>query len=351
VTVHAYDIEGIVRLQSVVPLRELAYFKVDTVEEPDLIVRGGFPSVAPHLHAATRRTATGIAHREQLGAFGADFDVAFGRPIVVRANPLLRWSPHVLYTNVVEPFLRFIFASKGYALLHCASVVQDGEVLLLSAQTDTGKTTTVLRLIARHNVAFLADDMTIIEPGGIARRYPKPMTMSFHTFQAFDWHLSPLARAKLSIQSRVHSKSGRRIGHGIARMPVPIMAINAVTQGVVPPPKYHVSDLMNVTIAERAPIRRVVFMERGEPMEAAVEVPAAVELLLRNTEDAYTFPPYRSMAPFISIDGIDHEELLSRERDVLLDALRGADIRLLRVEDRSWADRIPAMASAPAPVP
>ena len=350
-TLHSYDIEGIVRIQSVVPLRELAYFRVESVDAPDLVVLGGFPSVAPHLRTTTRRVNGGIAHREQLGAFGADFDVDFGKPVVVRANPLLRWSPHVLYTNVVEPLLRFIFASKGYALLHCASVVQGDEVLLLSAQTDTGKTTTVLRLIARHDVAFLADDMTIIEPGGIARRYPKPMTMSFHTFKAFDWRLTPVQRGKLAVQSRVHSKSGRRVGHGIARLPVPIMAINAVTQGIIPPPKHHVSDLMKVTIAERAPIRRVVFMERGEPMEAAVEVPAAVDLLLRNTEDAYTFPPYRSMAPFITIDGVDHEELLARERAVLHDALQGADIRLLRVEDRSWADLIPAMASAPAPVP
>jgi len=269
----------------------------------------------------------------------------------VRANPLLRWSPHVLYTNVVEALLRFVFASRGYALLHCASIAQDGEVLLLSAQTDTGKTTTVLRLIARHGVSFLADDMTIIEPSGHARRYPKPMTMSFHTFKAFDWSLNRVERLKLSVQSRVHSKSGRRIGHGIARLPVPIMSINAVMQGLVPPPKYHVGDLLDVTIVERAPIRRLIFMERGEPMETTVEPTAAVDLLLRNTEDAYTFPPYRSMAPFVTIDGEDHEVLLRRERSVLESALRATDIRLVRVQDRSWADRIPALTSAPVAVP
>lgn len=346
---HRYDIDGLLRIQSSVRLRELSFFETTAAVEPDLVIRSGRVSGRPRLHATTYRATSSIEHREQLGALGADFRIVLGRPIEVIANPLLAASPHVLYTNVVEALLRYLFVSKGYVLLHCATVVSGGEALILSAQTDTGKTTTVLRLVKRHGVEFLADDMTIILPAGFARRYPKPMTMSFHTFQAFDWELSRRAHAKLSIQSRVHSKSGRTVGHGLARMPVPIMSINAVTQAVVPPPKYHISDLMPVTIAEQAPIRRVVFMERGEAMEAPVELPAAIDMLLRNTDDAYTFPPYSRIAPFIEIDGADHEELLRRERELLEAAFKGVDIRLLRVEDRSWADRLPEVMASPVP--
>ena len=38
-----------------------------------------------------------------------------GERIEVIATPLLERSPHVLYTNVVEPILRWTMASKGYA--------------------------------------------------------------------------------------------------------------------------------------------------------------------------------------------------------------------------------------------
>ena len=346
---HHYDIDGFIKIQSRVALRELEFFKVDHVDEPDLIVRVGRASMAPRLRTSTHRLNGSVAHREQLGILGADFDIHLGEPIVVVANPLLAASPHVLYTNIVEALLRFLFVARGHVLLHCATVVQNGEALVLSAQTDTGKTTTVLRLVARHGVEFLADDMTIVDPSGLAHRYPKPMTMSFHTFQAFDWKLSPMAHAKLALQSRVHSKSGRRVGHGLARLPVPIMAINAITQAIVPPPKFHINDLLDVTIARSAPIKRVVFMERGESMEAPVELPAAVDILLRNTEDAYTFPPYSRIAPFIEVAGFDHEELVRREWSLLEQALAGADIRLLRLEDRSWADRLPDVMAAPVP--
>jgi len=31
---------------------------------------------------------------------------------------MLRYSPHVLYTNVIEPLLRWTFVKRGYALVH-----------------------------------------------------------------------------------------------------------------------------------------------------------------------------------------------------------------------------------------
>lgn len=346
---HHYDIDGRIRIRSAVRLRELEFFKVPAVRDPHLIVRVGRASTWPRLQTTTHRLNGSVVHKEQLGLLGADFDIHLGHPIEVMANPLLAASPHVLYTNVVEALLRFLFVAEGFVLLHCATVVVDGRALVLSAQTDTGKTTTVLRLIARHGVGFIADDMTILDPDGRAHRYPKPMTMSFHTFQAFDWELSRTAHAKLAIQSRVHSKSGRTVGHGLAKLPIPIMAINAVTQAAVPPPKFHISDLLPVDIVESAPISDVVFMERGEEMEAPVERDVAMDMLLHNTDDAYTFPPYSRIAPFIEVGGMDHEALLRRERELLASALQHADIHLIRLTDRSWADRLPTVMARPIP--
>ena len=69
---------------------------------------------SPALDAASAVIAarcTYVEGRAGLG-FAADIEIADGH-IAVTASPLLKRSPHVLYTNVVEPILRWTFAEKG----------------------------------------------------------------------------------------------------------------------------------------------------------------------------------------------------------------------------------------------
>ena len=89
-------------------------------------------------------------------------------------RPILRHSPHVLYTNVVEPILRWTFVEKGYALVHGACMAFGKDAYLVTARTDTGKTTTMLRILAQErravdNGAFLSDDLTLVSPRPGAR--------------------------------------------------------------------------------------------------------------------------------------------------------------------------------------
>ena len=81
-------------------------------------------------------------------------------------GPLLARSPHVVYTNIIEPLLRFVMVSRGRMLLHSACVELNGTGVMLSALTDTGKTGTVLRLLREHGGRFLSDDMTVIDGDG-----------------------------------------------------------------------------------------------------------------------------------------------------------------------------------------
>ena len=111
----------------------------------------------------------------------ANFTLRMGDPIRIKVSPVLAMSPHVVYTNIVEAFLRFLLVSKGFVLLHSAALAGEHGAVLLSAQTDTGKTSTVISLVRSHGYRFLSDDMTIIDPRGDAISYPKPMTLSFHT--------------------------------------------------------------------------------------------------------------------------------------------------------------------------
>ena len=89
-----------------------------------------------------------------------------------------------MYTNILEPLLRFVMVSRGRMLLHSACVELGGTGVMLSALTDTGKTGTVLRLLREHGGRFLSDDMTVIDADGNASWFPKPLTISAHTLRA-----------------------------------------------------------------------------------------------------------------------------------------------------------------------
>jgi putative flippase GtrA len=340
---YSYDVHGLVRLRSRVALPELASFNVASVPEPDIVVDRRFLlGGGPRLGRLVESRDGVIRYREHFGALSAAFDVRLGDRLDVRANWLLTWSHHVLYTNLVEPLLRFMLASRGSVLLHCASLDADRGAVLLSAKTDTGKTSTLLRLLMQRSWAFMGDDMAIVMPTGRTLSYPKPMTLSSHTMSAVSGDALPTAdRIMLAIRSRVHSKSGRSIGQSLARMPLPIVTINATLQLLIPPPKYHVNSLVDCDTTTEAPIDAVILMERGEPVREEVEMEATLDRLLENTEDAYTFPPFGWLAPLLTFDGLDVTALRQRERDLLRSAISDAMLIRLRVVGHEWSTLIP----------
>jgi dolichol-phosphate mannosyltransferase len=343
---YQYDIHGIVRLTSTVHLPELAAFNVAHRVEPDILVRRRLIGGGPRIRVATTRDETGAIHyREHLGALSAAFDVRIGERIELDANWLLTWSHHVLYTNMVEPLLRFFLVSRDHVLLHCAAVDAERGAAILSAQTDTGKTSTVLRLLMQRSWGFISDDMAILTPDGSILSYPKPMTLSSHTMEAVNDQVLPLAdRFMLAIRSRVHSKQGRSVGHRLGRLNVPIVTINAWVQLLVPPPKYHVQSLIDCDLTDRAPIDSIVLMERGTPVMAEVpEFAFTVQRLIENTDDAYTFPPFAAFAPMLTIGSLDYTALRERERTLLEASVRRAWRVRVRVVGHNWSELIPTL--------
>ena len=211
---YQYDVHGIVRITSTVHLPELASFNVTHKVEPDIVISRRLIGGGPRLHVSTVRGSDGvIRYREHFGALSAAFDVRIGERVEIDANWLLTWSHHVLYTNMVEPILRFWLVSRGFVLLHCAAIDAERGAIIMSAQTDTGKTSTVLRLLMQRSWGFISDDMAILTPDAEILSYPKPMTLSSHTMSAVNDQALPRAdRFMLAIRSRVHSKSGRSAG-------------------------------------------------------------------------------------------------------------------------------------------
>jgi dolichol-phosphate mannosyltransferase len=389
--VYWYDIHGIVTVASEVRLPELERFRVgELVGEPDIDVRIGAVKAlrrlrsealsrrngasvdghSPNGHAPNGASANGhaavsghattnghapsangdahqIRYTEGPGrlGFGVEITALAGGRFAVTAQPLLRRSPHVLYTNVVEPILRWTFVERGYALVHAACFADGDRAFLITARTDTGKTTTTLKTLDRHPYAFVSDDLTIVCPDGRVLTYPKPLTISRHTVQAVKTPLlSRRERFGLIFQSRLHSRNGRRFAMLIAKLRIPAATLNAVVQFLVPPPKYHVERLIpTAQIAPAATLTGLVVIERGGLGEAELAPAEALEILLQNCEDAYGFPPYAQIEGFLhSRNGHD---LKQAERAIIAAALAGIPATVLRSQTMDWWERMPAVVN------
>jgi hypothetical protein len=282
-------------------------------------------------------------------------DITLGDTIEVIASPPLRYSPHVLYTNVVEPILRWTFVKKGYALVHGACIAAGDKAFMVTARTDTGKTTTMLRILAQQRragdrAAFLSDDLTLVARDGSVLCYPKPLTISHHTVRAINTAmLTRKEQFTLPFQSRIHSRAGRRFAFLLTSTTLPVATINTLVQFLVPPPKYHVQRLVpTVKMANGgAKLAGMFIIERGGTGDVALEQKEALEILLQNCEDAYGFPPYPVIKSFLH--GSDEHDLRAEEQAIIAAAFEGCPTTLLRSNTLDWAQRIAALAQLSMP--
>jgi hypothetical protein len=342
---HNYDIHGLITVASEGRLPELERFRIrEHLTDPTIHVRIGSVKRERGESNGDCGRIRYVEGRAGLG-FGADIEMADGR-ISVIASPLLKRSPHVLYTNVVEPILRWTFAEKGYALVHAACMAHEGQAFLITARTDTGKTTTCLKTLDHRPYSFLSDDLCLLSPDGRVMTYPKPLTISRHTLTAVKTPLlSRIERLTLFYQSRLHSRSGRRFAMIIAKTHLPAATINAIVQLVVPPPKYQVDKLIpHVQIAPEARVAGLMIIQRGGEGNVQLEAEEALDILLTNCEDAYGFPPYAEIEHFLhSRNGSD---LRAVERGIISSALEGAPSTLLKSETMDWHLRVTDIVDA-----
>lgn len=347
-TPYYYSIHGIITVASEVRLPELTPFRVEQpVEQPTLLVYTGKPSrtLRPELKAED----PGMRHTfysEIFGRLGFQAEINVGRRIEIVASPLLRYSPHVLYTNIVEPVLRWAFVERGYALVHGATIAYDNRAYMITARTDTGKTTTLLKILNQQRrdsdkAAFISDDMTLLSKDGQVMTYPKPLTISHHTVQAVNPDvLTTKERLALFVQSRIHSRSGRKIAFWMRNSHLPMATINTLVQLLVPPPKYPVQRLVpNVKFAQALCLAGLFVIERGVETEATIQQDEAVEVLLSNCEDAYGFPPYESIKEFLYLsNGVD---LRIEEQKIIRSVFELLPATLVRSSSLAWWRHIP----------
>ena len=343
-TTYFYNIHDLIRVRSARRLPELGYFQTSTpLDEIDLDI-----SVVGNVSR----------HRQPDSIVYSDFPGRFGFNIVINqkeektdvfASSLIGASPHVLYTNVVEPLLRWMFVRKGYALMHGATIAFGDKALFITAQTDTGKTTTILHTIRNNAEAgrFLSDDMSILSPDGTLRSYPKPLTISQHTVHAIGG--APLSRRErffLKVQSRLHSRGGRKVGMTLSESRMPAATLNAVVQFLIPPPKFMVDKLIpDAQYRDVAQLDHIVLIERCEDFEKPLPDDIKLDTLIANAEDAYGFPPYPVIAEQLyHWNGADLREV---ERDIVATAIQDTPAVHLGSSTYDWYKRLPHYVDAP----
>ena len=341
-----YNIHDIIRVESDVILYELEYFKSKEFEKSDLSIKtsdslkGGLRFTRKIIEDRSNNSHK-ILYTEHFGSAGAQFSIEFGERIEVTINKLISNSKHVLYVNLVEPLLRFLFISRGFILLHSACLDKNASGLLLSAPPDTGKTTTVLKCV-KKGYSFLSDDMTIIRLPNEALCFPKPMTISSHTFKtAVSVSNSRDTDRSLRLRSLVHSKTGRAFMHKLAKLNVPIFTINTIGQSIVRPPKYSIiSILQDAKIKKDTKVDNLYFLKREGNEFIQLDTTTALDLAVENSDDAFIFPPYAELLKYISINGKTAIELLEEEKKLLNSFLSGISCYMVKSETRDWFNMI-----------
>jgi dolichol-phosphate mannosyltransferase len=334
------------KVQSDVNLYELEYFKSKEFEDSDLSIRtldslaGGLRLTRKIIEDRTTNSNK-ILYTEHLGSVGAQFSIDFGQRIEVTINKLISKSIHVLYVNLVEPLLRFLFISRGFILLHSACLDKNESGLLLSAPPDTGKTTTVLKCV-KNGFSFLSDDMTIIKLPNQALCFPKPMTISSHTFKtAVSVSNTRDTYRSMRVRSLVHSKTGRAFMHKLAKLNVPIFTINTIGQSIVRPPKYSINSILqDAKIRKDTNVDNLYFLKREGNDIIPLDTSGALKLAVENSDDAFIFPPYSELLKYIAINGRTAFELLEHEKKLLRTFLSGISCFLVKSETRAWYNMI-----------
>jgi len=338
-TMYYYNIHDIIKVRSAKKLPELGYFAVtEPIENPDI-------NVMISSNPADFKSNGSINYDEVLGPFG--FSIVINQSETrtdIIASPLIGLSPHVLYTNVVEALLRWMFVRKGYALMHGACLAKDGKAVFVTAQTDTGKTTTILHALRENlgEMQFLSDDMTIVGRDGHVLNYPKPLTISLHTLRAVKAApLTVLERCFLQVQSRLHSRGGRKAAMWLSNSSMPAATLNAIVQKIIPPPKYMVHRLIpKVTYVNEAKLSHILLIERGADFEGKLTEEEKAKILVANAEDAYGFPPYPSLAHLVS--QWNGEDLHKAETAIVTAATQGLPAIHLRRSQYDWYKKIPS---------
>ncbi len=330
-----YDIHGIVAIASQVPLADLDHFQTPVAPaRVDLHVR-------IDRHGTPSRVPGAICYDEHLGRFGFGLTVLPGDFTEIVVSPLLESSPAFVYTNVVEPVLRWMLTTRGYVLARAGGASDaPGRALLFTWQPDLGYG--LARLCAGRDLAFLGDDRVIISREGLVHAFPKPVTARPEMLPPLERRVG--AALALRFQRWLYSRPVRRLGLFLSNRHLPAATVNTYLERLIPQPKYPLNALEPEVAYGETATPAILLMATKAESTANVD---AVDRLLNEDETAYGFQPYPLLAGELA--GWNGRDWLAEERAVLRAGLSGCETIVWEPGERWWdeIDRVVGFRSGP----
>jgi hypothetical protein len=121
----------------------------------------------------------------------------------------------------------------------------------------------------------------------------------------------------------------------LASTRLPVATINLFTQWLIPPPKYHIEQLIpQVRKQATARLAHLIVIERGAEAARPLDQEEALQILLANSDDAYGFPPYPAIRHYLT--RIGGQDLAAAERAIVEAALRDATCQLVARPALDW---------------
>jgi glycosyltransferase involved in cell wall biosynthesis len=321
-----YRIHDILSIESQVQLAELQHFATTALlEDIDIQIRldrQGTPSPLPG----------GISYDERLGRFGFGLTVLPGDFLQIVVSPLLERSPSFLFTNIVEPVLRWRLVPKGFALVKAAGVTSGESAVLIHGEYDLGHTMSILS--TQYGYAFMADDLTIVDRDGMVYGYPKPVTINQRMTR--DSERQPNFRDRLSQsgQQLLYSRFARRIGLWLSDRDLPAATLNTYLQWLVPQPKDMLAEVFSgIEYGEPSECASIVNVSEKPAEEGEDLVEKMIDALQQGKESA-GFQPHPLLAEQLRHwHGID---LLREERAIIKQVVEASVLHWFDLGGSDW---------------
>lgn len=330
-----YDLHGIVAVASQVVLDDLAHFQ--TAEAPariDLQLR-------VDRHGTPSRVPNAICYDEHLGRFGFGLTVIPGDYTEIVVSPLLETSPAFLYTNVVEPVLRWLLVTRGHALPHLGGVVvpsaAGSRAVLIAGVPEIGYG--LARLCEGGHFAFLGDDRILLGRDRQARAFPKPVTARRRMLPAGG---AARAAVALRLQRCLYSRPVRRLGLWLSDRRFPAATANTYLQRLIPQPKHPLDTLIpGLTYGDTASPALLLWEPQHDGTATTV-----VDQLLAEGDAAFGFQPFPLLRGELARWG--GRDWDAEERTIIAAALAGCRRIAWQPGDRWW-EQIEEMIRAGTP--
>ena len=332
----AYDVGGLVRIESDIEVPALHNFASESLWHPHVIVRSADSKAVWPL----TRSSRDLIAPEAASAVG--IHVNMGDPIEVQLRPARNRIERDVHGRVVVALVRWLLVSRRYVFVHAAALTRNGRAVLISTRPDDGNAGFRLRRTSGYR--SLSRDVAILSPGGPLLCYPNPVAMLIEDATPETQDAPSRERISLDIRTETDgSQTASRLGRLLAGARPPAGRPAAAVLVMVPPLIPEADAIPNAGAGSASRIDHVFLLARGEPGNRELTLDEGVAQLLDHTDLAYGLPPHSPLA----VDG--YAELLQREGVLLWEALQRSSMRQVLVPGRGQADIFPRLVLAPLP--